>query len=659
MIALDNFPIFNIYQDFILVYQDELINLVCAINIEKVIDFNLKYDAAFVLKTIGGPLNYENMAFNSANEFVGNTYCYYNKEGEAIYEQLWSAPQFVLHLFELSKDESFFTIFVLNFILIKLFFFDVTALNFWIVPQIILFFGGLLTFLLIKTQTLNLNVWDLTYWILVISFFYQLKMVYVYVKFFNTGISLKVGLGGLFKIPFNLFLVKLCAYLLILAILIITVNTMKRIYLKTLYLVKPELCSLTLFLGFGSGMVFLQNDLFSIFLYLEIVSFCIYGFLFLQQWNNSQLHGLIRYVLFSLWMASFYILGVTMYLSWSNFNTNLSYFTFNELSEYSNVNITSNNSKIYGYLNIELVFSIFFFLIYFLFKLGSAPFYTWVVDVYNSCSTGVLFLVSVLPKLIYFPILIFLLFFNFIIFYVYWSNLLFIFGLMTVFVGSMGILLTDKLKEIYSWSSILHTGNILLILSCISLNTLSFCFFYLISYTILSFGFLCVIMSLWNWITGRFIKTTIELSSINYLPSGFILVSMIMLSSAAGFTPMLSFFMKFSLFSIISLNYGIIFAIIIGVLNIIGSIAYLKMLRNMIGYNITPFSFRKKIKPYSPLVLDIDYNTGLILNILCVIVCFGFLFYNEFLYFFSYNNNFAYMDTLSTQQIYIRILYNE
>jgi len=163
MIALDNFPIFDIYQDFILVYQDEIINLVCAINIEKVIDFNLKYDAAFVLKTIGGPLNYENMAFNSANEFVGNTYCYYNKEGEVIYEQLWSAPQFVLHLFELSKDESFFTIFVLNFILIKLFFFDVTALNFWIVPQITLFFGGLLTFLLIKTQTLNLNVWDLTY----------------------------------------------------------------------------------------------------------------------------------------------------------------------------------------------------------------------------------------------------------------------------------------------------------------------------------------------------------------------------------------------------------------------------------------------------------------------------------------------------------------
>jgi len=108
-------------------------------------------------------------------------------------------------------------------------------------------------------------------------------MVYVYVKFFNTGLSLKVGLGGLFKIPFNLFLVKLCSYLLILAILIITVNTMKRVYLKTLYLVKPELCSLTLFLGFGSGMVFLQNDLFSIFLYLEIVSFCIYGFLFLQQ----------------------------------------------------------------------------------------------------------------------------------------------------------------------------------------------------------------------------------------------------------------------------------------------------------------------------------------------------------------------------------------
>ena len=59
--------------------------------------------------------------------------------------------------------------------------------------------------------------------------------------------------------------------------------------------------------------------------------------------------------------------------------------------------------------NPELILSITFLIIYFLFKLGAGPFYTWVIDVYNSCSTGVLLAVSVIPKLVYIPVLVYLL----------------------------------------------------------------------------------------------------------------------------------------------------------------------------------------------------------------------------------------------------------
>lgn len=69
-----------------------------------------------------------------------------------------------------------------------------------------------------------------------------------------------------------------------------------------------------------------------------------------------------------------------------------------------------------------------------------------------------------------------------------------------------------------------------------------------------------------------------ELNSLNYLSSGFLIISMLILSSASGFTPLISFFMKFSLFSMIVTQHGAVFAIIVGLLNIIGSVAYLKML---------------------------------------------------------------------------------
>lgn len=643
MDIFSNFIKFDIINDFVLVHLDEMLNLTYSINLEKIFEYIL------LLEFKGNSENFseeENLFKIIKDKQVGDFMLLHHNFN-------WNTPlcfifsdfkQQFIKIIEISQGQLFLNLFIVNFFFIKLFFFQVTSLNFWILPQIILFIGGLITFILIKSNDLNLKIWDLTQRILFISLLYQLLLLYLYLNFFELGIELKVGLSGLFKVPFNLFLMKLLSFTIILMILLISIFFLKKFYWKTLFLIKPELCSLILFLGFGSGMVFLQNDLFSIFLYLEIISFCIYGFLFLQQRNNSQLHGLIRYVLFSLWMAAFYILGIAMYLSWTNFNTNLSYLNYDDLLSLTSLGFVFNVSANYGYLNFEIIFSILFFLFYFLFKLGAGPFYTWVVEVYNSCSTGVLFTVSVLPKLIYVPVLFFLLFFNFIIFYVYWSILLFGIGLFTTAIGAIAILFTDKLKEIYSWSSIIHTGNILIILSCLSINTLTFCFFYLISYTIISFGFISIILSLWNKTTGRFIKTTLELSSINYLSSGFLIISVIMLASAAGFTPLLSFFMKFSLFSLISLQYGIGFAIIVGLLNIIGSIAYLKMLWNMIGYNLNFISFKKKIKPYTPLSLYLDYELGWFLNISCIIVCLGFFFYNEFLELFEYSTNVFYPD---------------
>lgn len=223
----------------------------------------------------------------------------------------------------------------------------------------------------------------------------------------------------------------------------------------------------------------------------------------------------------------------------------------------------------------ETILAIIFILIYFLFKLGAGPFYTWTIEVYNSCSTGSLLAVSLIPKLIYFPMLFFILFFNFFEYLNFWSAILGAIGLLTTIIGSLGIIITDKLKEIYAWSSIVHTGNLLVIVSSISSITLTFLIFYLISYYLISFGFIVIIMSLQNRFTGKFIKTISELNSINTLNSTFFILAVLILASAAGFTPFLSFFMKFSLLSLVASHYGLFLTLFLGLINIIASIAYL------------------------------------------------------------------------------------
>lgn len=287
-------------------------------------------------------------------------------------------------------------------------------------------------------------------------------------------------------------------------------------------------------------------------------------------------------------------------------------------------------------MDFDLLFAITFFLIYFLFKLGVGPFYTWTIEVYNSCPTGVLLPISLIPKLVYFPMLFFMLFYNFIEFYAYWSNLLLGLAIFTIFIGSFGILITDKLKEIYAWSSIIHTGNLLIIVSCISTISFTFLIFYLISYCLISIGFIVLITSLRNTTTGRFVKTINELNSLHYLHSTFCFSMTILLASAAGFTPFISFFMKFSVLSLLSSHYGLLITLVVGLLNIIGSVAYLRMLRNIISFNLNSFSIKSRDNKTPILELDIDYFSSLILNLIIVLIIFSFFFFKTLLSFLSF-----------------------
>lgn len=413
----------------------------------------------------------------------------------------------------------------------------------------------------------------------------------------------------------------------------ITINFYIHYYKSVINYIKAEFSAILLFLTFGSSMIFFQNDLFSIFLYFEIISFCIYGLLFLHKRTNAQLHSLIRYVLFSLWISTSYLIGVAFFLASNNSYTNL---LSSGATKTIDLNINSELLNNFLLQDFEMLFAIFFIMIYFLFKLGAGPFYTWTVEVYNSCSTGALFIVSLVPKLIYLPMLFFILYYNFLEYVNFWSTLLLAVGILTTFIGSFGILITDKLKEIYAWSSINHTGNMLILLSVVSNVSLTFLMFYLISYYVISFSFVVVITSLQNGTTGRFIKTINQLNGLNMTNSSFYFIAIIILSSAAGFTPFLSFFMKFSLLTLTSHNYGILLTVLIGLLNIVGSVAYLRMLRNIIGFNINNYSYKSRTIPENSLEINLPYSIGWLCNFSIIIIIFSFVYYKDFIALFSF-----------------------
>lgn len=143
-------------------------------------------------------------------------------------------------------------------------------------------------------------------------------------------------------------------------------------------------------------------------------------------------------------------------------------------------------------------------------------------------------------------------------------------------------------------------------------------------------------MSLRNKITGWFIKTVAELTYIANLNSNFYILAILLLASASGFTPFLSFFMKFSLLTLISSNYGIFITLLVGLLNIVGSVAYLRMLWNIIGFNLNNFTLKSKILPESYLEINLPYSIGWLCNYVVIIILFSFIYYKDFIALFSF-----------------------
>jgi hypothetical protein len=96
--------------------------------------------------------------------------------------------------------------------------------------------------------------------------------------------------------------------------------------------------------------------------------------------------------------------------------------------------------------------------------------------------------------------------------------------------------------------------------------------------------------------------------------------------------------MKFSLLTLLSSYYGFLFTFLITFLNVIGSIAYLRMLRNIIGFNIDNFYLKSKRIKKNFIELNQSYTIAWCFNLICLLIIFSFIYYKDFLIFFSFYN---------------------
>jgi NADH-quinone oxidoreductase subunit N len=235
-------------------------------------------------------------------------------------------------------------------------------------------------------------------------------------------------------------------------------------------------------------------------------------------------------------------------------------------------------------LNLDFVsIGVFFICASLFIKLSVAPFHYCSLDVYEGSPNTTTFFFAVIPKISLFVLLVrlcYISFYQILVddFQIYFFSL----ALLSIFVGSLGGLEQRKLKTLLAYSSISHTGYLLLSFSTGNAEGIQMMFYYLAIYMISGLAFWSVYLFLVNKDDVYFNKNNKELADLVLLKESNPMLAFILtmtLFSLAGIPPLVGFLIKFGVFSTILNSSAYLVSLIGIVLTVISTFYYIRLIK--------------------------------------------------------------------------------
>jgi proton-translocating NADH-quinone oxidoreductase chain N len=242
-----------------------------------------------------------------------------------------------------------------------------------------------------------------------------------------------------------------------------------RDFLISKTIAKLEYEILFLFVMLSSICLCFADDFLTFYLAIELQSLAFYVFATFNRNSEFCTEAGLKYFVFGAIISCFLLLGFCFI-----------YFA------YGSVNFEIIYSLILEQNDAFLFIGIVFILIPLLFKIGSAPFHSWLCDVYDGSILTVTLLFASAPKIILFGVIVKLFYFLFNEFQIF-SNYFFIYSAVgSIFIGSISALYQKRIKRLFAYSTITHTGFILLAIVAASVESVKAIVFYTIIYSLLS-----------------------------------------------------------------------------------------------------------------------------------------------------------------------------
>jgi NADH-quinone oxidoreductase subunit N len=306
-------------------------------------------------------------------------------------------------------------------------------------------------------------------------------------------------------------------------------------YLKSFIMNLFDFFLLLLLILLALLLLVMCNNFFILFLLVELLSFCFYILLVYRLQDLYSIEASIKYFITGSFSSVFFLLGLLLLYSTQG---SLNFVALEKLLHYYNLDSLSVNIAF-----LFIIVSIFF-------KLGVAPFHSWLPDTYEGGFLGLITFIALLPKYIFILILLkiyFLLNFN----YIQYFSLLCWFSSMLCFFFSIFVLIDQvNVRRFIAYTSINHMGFILLGFFSCNVEGLCAVLFYILSYLIMSFLFF--IFLLMHPDLRSYISFYNVLPVVNK-PLSYIFVFLFL--SFAGIPPLLGFWSKYFIFlSLIKAN---------------------------------------------------------------------------------------------------------
>lgn len=263
-----------------------------------------------------------------------------------------------------------------------------------------------------------------------------------------------------------------------------------------------------------------------------------------------------------------------------------------------------------------------FVLVGIFYKLGLFPFHYWIGDVYVGSPTPAVALIATLGK---YPLVVFLIKLNFFLFQdlSLYKNIMVFSAVISIIVGSFYAFGQKSVKRLLGYSSMVHSGLILL---CVTTGTIigyKMAIIYSIVYIILTLSFFNFLMCNFK---GKQKKMFLNLEDFDrlflYKPKLSLYLSIIVFSYI-GIPPLIGFFSKYFVVIVVSNNLNFYVALFISIWSLLGSVYYFRFINNM-------FFKLQKEKTEDPVASWTDNTLGYFVFIVLVFVLFFGIFFLEF-----------------------------